>query len=90
MRHGLSLIIALVLALALMLPSPAVYAAPPPTVTAITPGGGTVAGGTTLTITGTGLVIGAKVTVGGYATSAVTLTGTTGGQRPNPLPAARP
>jgi len=76
-RRVLSLVIALVFALTLMLPSLTVFAAPAPTVTTITPSGGTVAGGTTLTITGTGFAVGATVTVGGYAASAIALTGTT-------------
>lgn len=76
-RRVLSLVIALVFALTLMLPSLTVFAAPAPTVTSSAPSGGTVAGGTTLTITGTGFAVGATATVGGYAASAIALTGTT-------------
>ncbi|MGI8855650.1 MAG: virginiamycin B lyase family protein [Thermomicrobiales bacterium] len=66
------------LMLALTLPSLAVSAtSSQPAVTAIAPGGGSVAGGTTLTITGTGFAPGATVRVGGYAAPAVSVSGTT-------------
>ncbi len=40
---------------------------PPPTVTGISPASGPVAGGTAVTVTGTGFVAGATVTIGGVA-----------------------
>jgi hypothetical protein len=47
------------------------YLNPAPTVTAIAPNTGTTAGGTSVTITGTGFVTGATVSVGGTAATAV-------------------
>jgi hypothetical protein len=44
-----------------------------PTVTSITPNSGTINGGTTVTITGTGFLAGATVKLGGTAASAVTV-----------------
>ncbi|MHB8645916.1 MAG: virginiamycin B lyase family protein [Thermomicrobiales bacterium] len=64
-----------IIGLSLLLPAFTVSAAPPPTVTSISPSGGSAAGGTTLTISGTGFALGATVTVGGYAASAVSLIG---------------
>ena len=49
-------------------------AAPPaPTVTAVSPSSGSTAGGTSITITGTGFVSGATVKVGGAAATGVTV-----------------
>ena len=49
---------------------------PPPTLTSIAPVGGTTAGGTTITLTGTGFLAGASVTLGGTpATSVVVVNG---------------
>jgi hypothetical protein len=50
--------------------SPYSYAAP--TVTAISPNSGSVSGGTSVTITGTGFVTGATVSIGGASATAVT------------------
>jgi hypothetical protein len=59
-------------------PSFTVTAAPGPTVTAISPTSGTTAGDTSVTITGTGFVSGATVTLGGVpATSVVVGSSTT-------------
>jgi hypothetical protein len=49
----------------------------PPTVTTVTPPSGSTAGGTGITITGTGFTAGATVTVGGAAATGVTVSGTT-------------
>jgi hypothetical protein len=49
------------------------YTAPPPSVTSISPGSGPMAGGTSVTIAGTGFVTGATVTVGGTAATNVTV-----------------
>lgn len=56
---------------------------PAPTITSLSPAGGTALGGTTLTITGTGFVSGASVDLGGVAcvvgaVTATTITCTTG------------
>jgi glucose/arabinose dehydrogenase len=55
------------------------YAAPhpAPTVTAISPSSGTINGGTTVTITGTGFLAGASVKLGGTSAAAVTIASTT-------------
>ena len=50
---------------------------PPPTVTAITPTSGSTAGGTSVTITGTGFVAGATVSIGGSAATNVNVTNDT-------------
>ncbi len=50
-------------------PSYTYVAPPPPTVTSITPASGTTAGGTLVTIKGTGFVAGATVTIGNVATA---------------------
>jgi hypothetical protein len=47
------------------------YIAPPPTVESIIPSSGPTAGGTPVTITGSGFVAGATVTIGGNAASSV-------------------
>lgn len=54
-----------------------VEAAPAPTVTAVSPALGPSAGGTTITITGTGFDSGASVTVGGVAATSVTFVSAT-------------
>ena len=52
--------------------------APPPTVTGISPASGTAAGGTAVTITGTGFLAGATVSLGGTPATGVTVvSGTT-------------
>ena len=53
------------------------YQAPAPTVTNVTPALGSTAGGTAVTITGTGFVAGATVTIGGVATTGVTVVSAT-------------
>jgi len=50
---------------------------PTPTVTSITPNTGTTAGGTAVTITGTGFLTGATVTLGGTAATSVNVAGGT-------------
>ena len=50
--------------------------APAPTVTAITPANGVLGGGRTVTITGTGFVAGATVTLGGTAATSVVVSAT--------------
>ena len=45
------------------------YVAPPPVVTSVTPGSGSTAGGTKVTIKGSGFLAGATVTIGNAATS---------------------
>src|SRR5436190_8433850 len=50
-----------------------IYAAPPPTVTTVAPASGSTNGGTALTISGSGFLTGATVTVGGTAATAVTV-----------------
>jgi hypothetical protein len=50
--------------------------APPPTVTSISPTSGSMAGGTEVTIEGTGFVAGATVTIGSEATSVVVVSAT--------------
>ena len=52
-------------------------AAPAPTVTSVAPTAGTAAGGTPVTITGTGFVAGAMVTIGGAAATSVVVTAAT-------------
>ena len=49
------------------------YVAPPPTVTGVIPTSGPTAGGTAITITGTGFDTGATVTVGGTAATGVSV-----------------
>src|SRR5205814_4261318 len=51
--------------------------APPPTVSAISPSSGTAAGGTPVTITGTGFLAGATVKLGGTAATGVTVVNST-------------
>ena len=53
------------------------YLGPAPTVTSVTPTTGPLAGGTAITITGTGFTTGATVTLGGTAATAVTVTSAT-------------
>src|SRR5262249_33079805 len=53
------------------------YTNPAPTVTSISPTSGTSAGGTSITITGTGFVSGAAVTLGGLAATNVTVVSAT-------------
>jgi hypothetical protein len=57
------------------LPNGYTYASPnpAPTVTAITPVSGTTAGGTSVSITGTGFLAGAKVSLGGASATSVTV-----------------
>ncbi len=50
---------------------------PAPTVTSITPTSGTTAGGTSVTITGTGFLTGATVSLGGTAATGVTVVSAT-------------
>jgi IPT/TIG domain-containing protein len=50
---------------------------PAPTVTSITPNTGTTAGGTSVTITGTGFLAGATVSLGGVAATGVNVVGST-------------
>jgi hypothetical protein len=52
-------------------------AAPAPTVTAISPTSGALAGGTAVTITGTGFVTGATITIGGTAATGVVFVNST-------------
>jgi hypothetical protein len=52
-------------------------AGPPPTVTALAPASGRTAGGTAVTITGTGFVNGATVTIGGSAATSVVVASAT-------------
>jgi hypothetical protein len=51
--------------------------APPPVVNTVTPASGPMAGGTPITITGTGFVAGAAVTVGGVAAASVNVVNAT-------------
>ena len=53
------------------------YRNPAPTVTSITPTTGTAAGGTSVTITGTGFLAGATVSLGGTAATGVNVVGST-------------
>ena len=55
------------------LPAPSASGNPPPTVSAITPSTGSVTGGTAVTITGTGFLPGASVSLGGTAATGVTV-----------------
>lgn len=66
----LAVLLAVLAALAVAHPA---EAAPAPTVTAISPMQGPSAGGTTITITGSGFVAGATVTVGGAPATSVTV-----------------
>ena len=50
---------------------------PAPTVTSITPSSGNIAGGTAVTVTGTGFLAGATVKIGGTAATGVTLVSST-------------
>ena len=59
------------------LPAPGSSANPPPTVSAITPTSGTTAGGTAVTITGTGFLSGATVSFGGTSATGVTVASST-------------
>jgi Tfp pilus assembly major pilin PilA len=59
------------------LPGAFTYQPIAPAVLSVSPGTGPAAGGTTLTITGSGFVPGMTVSVGGHAASTVTLTSTT-------------
>jgi len=52
-------------------------APPPPTLSSVSPTSGPIAGGTTLTLTGTQFVAGATVTVGGIAATSVNVTSST-------------
>ncbi len=54
-----------------------IYGNPAPTVTSISPTTGSVAGGTSVTITGTGFLTGATVTLGGTAATNVNVVGAT-------------
>ncbi|MFM8305456.1 MAG: IPT/TIG domain-containing protein [Actinomycetota bacterium] len=53
------------------------YVAPAPTVSGVLPTSGPVAGGTSVTISGTGFVAGATVTIGGVACTSVSVTNAT-------------
>ena len=53
------------------------YVVPPPTVSAVSPTSGTTAGGTPITITGTGFAAGATATVGGSAATGVSVVSAT-------------
>ncbi|MCI0342028.1 MAG: IPT/TIG domain-containing protein [Planctomycetales bacterium] len=53
------------------------YVAPAPTLTAISPTSGPTAGGTAVTLTGTGFLSGATVTIGGAAATTVTVVSAT-------------
>src|SRR6185312_13814542 len=53
------------------------YVNPAPTVTSISPNNGSAAGGTALTITGTGFLSGATVTIGGTAATGVNVVSST-------------
>jgi hypothetical protein len=53
------------------------YSYPAPTISAISPNAGSSAGGTSVTIMGTGFVSGATVTIGGASATAVTVTSST-------------
>ena len=53
------------------------YTNPAPTVSGISPASGTTAGGTPVTITGTGFLAGATVTIGGTAATGVTVASST-------------
>jgi hypothetical protein len=59
------------------LPNGYTYRNPAPTVTSITPNTGTSAGGTSVTIAGTGFVAGATVSLGGTAATAVNVVSST-------------
>ena len=59
------------------LPAPGSSTNPPPTVSAISPTSGTTAGGTAVTITGTGFLSGATVSFGGTAATGVTVASST-------------
>ena len=52
------------------------YVTPPPTVTSITPSSGTAEGGTSVTITGSGFLLGATVTIGSEASEVFVLSAT--------------
>jgi len=66
------------------------YTSPAPTVTAISPVSGTTAGGTAVTITGTGFLTGATVTLGGTAATNVTVASATSITATTPAHAAGP
>ncbi len=59
------------------LPNGYTYGNPAPTVTSISPATGSVAGGTSVTITGTGFLTGATVSLGGTAATNVNVVGST-------------
>jgi IPT/TIG domain-containing protein len=59
------------------LPAPNFSSNPPPTVSLITPNTGTANGGTAVTITGTGFLPGATVSLGGTAATGVTVVSST-------------
>ncbi len=59
------------------LPAPSASGNPPPTVSAITPSTGSATGGTAVTITGTGFLPGASVSLGGTAATGVTVVSAT-------------
>src|ERR1700681_833708 len=61
---------------------------PAPTVTSITPNSGTINGGTAMTITGTGFLAGATVSLGGTAATGVTLLSSTSMTATTPAHAA--
>jgi hypothetical protein len=69
-----AVLLAVLAALAVVRPA---EAAPAPTVTAVSPALGPSAGGTSITITGTGFVAGAGVTVGGVAATSVSVVSAT-------------
>lgn len=54
-----------------------VLAAPAPTITSVSPGGGSSDGGTTVTVTGTNFAGGTTVTIGGQPCASVTVTSST-------------
>jgi hypothetical protein len=66
------------------------YTNPAPTVTSISPTSGTTAGGTAVTITGTGFLSGAAVTLGGTAATNVTVVSATSITATSPAHAAGP
>jgi hypothetical protein len=66
------------------------YTNPAPTVTSISPTSGTTAGGTAVTITGTGFLTGATVTLGGTSATNVTVVSATSITATTPAHAAGP
>jgi hypothetical protein len=67
------------------------YVVPPPAITSVSPGSGPTAGGTPVTITGSGFVAGATVSIGGVAAtsvvvaSATSITAVTGAHAAGPV-----